>query len=954
MQTPSLFTRCTPPPGRLRSFLTCTLAALSLSFAHAGTVTFVTGTSLSTPADWSSSALPVTTDSALFTDAGYGGPLPTVVTNGTAQTWGNLTWNSNVSGTISGSSLTLSGGAGTNEIITLGSLMTSGTLVYGLTTNTQFITATNAVINVVNAGATLNVSTQFEFNNTVANQVITKTGAGTINFQNGNNGNAGAGAGSKFVLDAGTVNFSNGNGNMFGGSASTVFEIHNGTFLDTAGASFDVVSSKNYAQTWAGDFTFKGTTKNLNLGTGAVTLTGGSRQVTVNALTLTVAGVIGDGGNGYGLTKAGAGGLTLSNMNTYTGATTVDAGTLTENVSVISGSLSNSASDYISTSSTLVLGGGTYVLAGRANGLALSSTTSAAYGSGATSVTLGSVAGLVVGQAFTLATGSPAGEYIKSISGNVVTLGIATTASGTAGTGASASSTVVNTSQTFAGLTVKAGASTIAPTSPGNSTTVNLGAITRNAGGLLTFTLPASGAITTSSGTDAFGLLGAGLTVGNNDWATLSGTSVVAFTAYTTQNSLGSWAANQNITTSAQVSGSLGANLALGSLRLNPGNAFASIINLNGKILTVNDGILQTSTTGQGASITNGTLQGANGDLVVINRASGLTISANVVDNSTATAFTKGGAATVVLSGSNTYTGATYVDTGTLQAGSAAPSFGNNSAVVVSTGAALNLNNFSQSIGSLASNNPTGTGLLTLGTGSLTTGGNNTSTVFNGTITGSGGFTKVGTGTQTLSGNNTYTGATSISAGTLLLSSASNNIASSTSIINNAVLDVSNISSGFALASGQTLSGTGTVVGALTVASGATLAIGNSPGTMTFNSDLTLAAGSTENFEINGLTSGLYDLAQGGAGVQSVAFDGTLNLVFQAGFNTLGTVKIFDFENYSGNFGLVNTSGLAGGYTATFDQLTGNVTVVPEPSTYALIAAGLAMVWVVRRRQRTA
>ncbi len=50
--------------------------------------------------------------------------------------------------------------------------------------------------------------------------------------------------------------------------------------------------------------------------------------MTVNAGTLTVAGVIGDGGSGYSLTKAGSGTLTLSGANTYKGNTTVNAGTL--------------------------------------------------------------------------------------------------------------------------------------------------------------------------------------------------------------------------------------------------------------------------------------------------------------------------------------------------------------------------------------------------------------------------------------------------------------------------------------------------------------------------------------------------------------------------------------------------------------------------------------------------
>ena len=46
------------------------------------------------------------------------------------------------------------------------------------------------------------------------------------------------------------------------------------------------------------------------MGSGPVSL-GSNRTVTVNANTLTVNGVISDGGNGYSLTVAGSGNLTL-------------------------------------------------------------------------------------------------------------------------------------------------------------------------------------------------------------------------------------------------------------------------------------------------------------------------------------------------------------------------------------------------------------------------------------------------------------------------------------------------------------------------------------------------------------------------------------------------------------------------------------------------------------------
>ena len=82
--------------------------------------------------------------------------------------------------------------------------------------------------------------------------------------------------------------------------------------------------SGNNPQTWNGDFTFNGT-QGLSMGTGAVMLCF-SRTVTVNAGALTVGGAI--SGSGCSLTLAGAGNLTLNGIESYTGNTIVNGGTL--------------------------------------------------------------------------------------------------------------------------------------------------------------------------------------------------------------------------------------------------------------------------------------------------------------------------------------------------------------------------------------------------------------------------------------------------------------------------------------------------------------------------------------------------------------------------------------------------------------------------------------------------
>ena len=86
--------------------------------------------------------------------------------------------------------------------------------------------------------------------------------------------------------------------------------------------------------------------------------------------------------------------------------------------------------------------------------------------------------------------------------------------------------------------------------------------------------------------------------------------------------------------------------------------------------------------------------------------------------------------------------------------------------VITAATAILNLTNFNETIGSLAS---TAAGKVTLGSGVLTAGGNNLSTTNSCVISGTGGFIKKGSGTLIFTGANTYTSNTVVAAGTLQL-----------------------------------------------------------------------------------------------------------------------------------------------------------------------------------------
>lgn len=117
---------------------------------------------------------------------------------------------------------------------------------------------------------------------------------------------------------------------------------------NTSGSA--ITLTNNNAQVWNGDFAWTGANA-LDMGTGAVSLgvnAGATRTVTTNgANALSIGGTIADGTNGTtpttNLTKAGAGTLILYGDSTYTGTTTVSAGTLQIGNGGTTGSLATSA-----------------------------------------------------------------------------------------------------------------------------------------------------------------------------------------------------------------------------------------------------------------------------------------------------------------------------------------------------------------------------------------------------------------------------------------------------------------------------------------------------------------------------------------------------------------------------------------------------------------------------------
>ena len=282
--------------------------------------------------------------------------------------------------------------------------------------NATGTTADISVEDVTPTSITVSGTKSFTFtgSKSIASGSLAMTSSGTLTINNTNtyggsttvtNGTLKAGSNSAFgtgvinlnggTLDVGTANVANNiilNGGTLGGSGGTISGIvANGTVSTvTVGSSFTLAASNTYTGGTtinAGTLTLGHATNTL-ADTGAVTLNGGtldlgSNSDTVGTVTLTSGAIVGSGGvltgSGYAvsagtvsavlggtgaLTKGTAGTVTLTGVNTYTGNTAINAGTL---VIPAGGVIGTSNSLVMVNGGTLEIAGGA-VTAGRAGG----------------------------------------------------------------------------------------------------------------------------------------------------------------------------------------------------------------------------------------------------------------------------------------------------------------------------------------------------------------------------------------------------------------------------------------------------------------------------------------------------------------------------------------------------------------------------------------------------------
>ena len=890
-----------------------------------------------------------------------------------------------------------------NTTLTLGGLIGSKDLASVITTGYSSVTT-----------LTLNNSGNNTYSGAIANgaMALTKTGAGTQTLS-GTNTYIGLTTVNGGALNISGSGLASGNALTLGaGGTADIATV--GQTLGAVSNANTAVSALNFSAA-TGTVTLASLSGAGNTRFGSAgTVTGGISTGTVNVVGLLTGNITGGtvGAGTLSATTVSGGSTTvtgLSTIGTLSGSGTLGSGSLSAtNVSGGTNTITGAANITGNiTGGTTTVGGVATIGAMSAGTLNLNGATSSISTLSGGSISLGNSTVLTVPDGV-FAGGISGGGSLTLATTSDVQLNGTNTYTGTTTIGG-AHSLILNGSMSSLSQITSASAGTfdirIGTTTIGNTIAGNTKIWKRVSAGTVTFTAQSTYTGTTKV---SAGILQAGVA----SVAGVSGAFGLNSAVFLDNIAGGGMALNGYNTQigSLEGGGPLGGNVTLGTAILtmggdNASKTFAGIISGSGGLTKIGTGQqnLSGNSTYTGPTTVNGgtigifadsvdgvsgaiglnsavtianvagaTLSFANNNLRIGSLAGGGTtggtlsmgVSSNLFTGSdnTSTSFggviqgtgatlTKLGTGTQTLTGNNTYTGTTTITAGSLQLGD-----GGTTGKISTSSAIVNNAN------------------LTVNRSTAVAQGTDFSAA---AITGNGSFTQAGAGTTTLSAANTYTGGTTISAGTLVLG-VSGGFGNSSGVnlgtaVSHGTLDLTSKAS-FSFGTTQSVTGFGTInIGSgKTVTVAGTFAPGNSPGQVNVTGNLALAGTTTSTFELagNGGVKGTdFDNT---TATGTMAYAGTLSIVSFGGYsidtNINLTYSLFDFTGgYSGNFSGVTVAGTAllfdgatntwgasnGGNTAhyTLSLASGDLTVVPEPATWALLAFSLTTVMVLRRRR---
>lgn len=465
------------------------------------------------------------------------------------------------------------------------------------------------------------------------------------------------------------------------------------------------------------------------LSLGALVANSSSHVAFAGALTVgdtgnqVISGILENNGSAGALVKQGTGTLTLSGANTYTGGTTVTAGTLQGTTTSLQGAISVGVGATVDFDQSTT---GTY--SGAVSGLGTvginqEGGTGTVIFSGTDSATLTSVAGGTLRGTTSSLLGNIAVASGAHVDFNQSTTGtFAAVLSGGGDVrinGAGGTGTVI-----LSGINTYTGGTTVSGGTLQGTTTSLVGNIVNNAA--LLFSQSTLGTYSGNlSGTGSVTVGGSGTVIfsGTNSYA--GGTTVSGGTLQGTTSTLQGNILNNSVVTFAQTTS----------------GTYSGVISGTGSVVLKDTGTVTLSglnTYSGGTSVLAGVLQGTTSSLqgnilddaaVTFSQAGSGTYS-GVISGTGSLLITGGG--TVTLSGANSYIGGTSIDSGSTLQGTTTSLHGG----IVDSG----LLTFSQA--------STGT--------------------YSGAISGGGSLSVEGGGTVILSGTNSYTGGTTLASGTTL------------------------------------------------------------------------------------------------------------------------------------------------------------------------------------------